>query len=208
MSFSQTIALFGVMFVLSTTPGPSDFAVVARSLTAGFMQGVIMTLGIIAGDFLFIAFAIYSLSGVAESMNSLFLLIKYVCAAYLIYLGARAFNSSPSPTTLPMPERPASKSASSYSSFLSGLLITLGDPGAILFYMGLLPAFVDLRTITIAQTLTIMSMAVLIIGGVKISEAYLADRTKRVFDNPRIRRLLNTTAGCVLIATGILLLVR
>ena len=208
MSFSQIIALFCVMFVLSITPGPSDFAVVARSLTAGFRQGVMMTLGIIAGDFLLIAFAIYSLSEVAESLNGLFLLIKYVCAAYLLYLGISAFGRGPSPTNLSISKHSAPKSSSHYSSFFSGLLITLGDPGAILFYMGLLPAFVNLQTISVGQTLIVMSMAVLIIGSVKISEAYLADRAKRVFDNARIRRLLDTTAGCVLVATGLLLLVR
>lgn len=205
MNFSQTVALFGVMFVLSITPGPSDFAVVARSLTAGFTQGVIMTLGIIAGDFLFIAFAIYSLREIAESMGSLFLLIKYVCAAYLIWLGVGAFQSSLKPTSLPISKQSVAKRSSSYSSFFSGLLMTLGDPGAILFYMGLFPAFVNLRTISVTQTLMIMGMAALIIASVKITEAYLADRTKGFFDNARMQKTLNMLADCVFISTAVVL---
>lgn len=208
MSFSQTAALFGVMFVLSITPGPSDFAVVVRSMTAGFRQGVLMTLGIVAGDFLFIAFAIYSLREVAESMNRFFLLIEYGCAAYLIWLGMGAFKSSLRQKSLSTLEHSVAKRSSNVSSFFSGLLITLGDPGAILFYMGLLPAFVNLRTISVAQTLTVMGMAALIIGSVKITEAYLADRVKGFFKNARIQRNLNMAAGCVLIGTGVILVIR
>ena len=211
MNFSQIAALLGVMFVLSATPGPSDFAVVARSLTAGFRQGVIMTLGIITGDFLFIAFAIYSLSEVAELMSGLFFLVKYICAAYLIGLGSGtlkdAFKDAPK-NGVKVTNLSVSKPSSGYSSFFSGLMITLGDPGAILFYMGLFPAFVELRTISTAQTLSIMGMATLIVGSVKITEAYLADRTRRLFENVRFQKNLNILSGCVLLGTGIVLLFR
>ena len=206
MSFSQIAALASVMFVLSVTPGPSDFAVVARSLTAGFWQGVTMTLGIIAGDFLFIAFAIYSLSEVSESISSLSFLIRYICAAYLIWLGVGALKIAFKGRSVRAANLTASRRSSGYSSFFSGLLITLGDPGAILFYMGLFPAFVNLRTISIGQTLLIMGMAALIIGGVKITEAYLADRAKRLFESARVQTILNMMSGCVLLSTGLALL--
>ncbi|EDX85654.1 translocator protein, LysE family [Synechococcus sp. PCC 7335] len=213
MSFSQAAALFSVMFVLSATPGPSDFAVVARSLTAGFRQGMMMTLGIVAGDFLFIAFAIYSLSEVAESMSGLFSSVRYICAAYLVWLGANtlkgAFNQSAfKGSCVRATNLSASKRSSGYASFFSGLLITLGDPGAILFYMGLFPAFVNLQTISIHQTLLIMGMAALIIGGVKTTEAYLADRAKKVLEDVRVQRTLNMMSGCVLLGTGLVLLVK
>ena len=206
MSFSQIAALASVMFVLSVTPGPSDFAVVARSLTAGFWQGVTMTLGIIAGDFLFIAFAIYSLSEVSESISSLSFLIRYICAAYLIWLGVGALKIAFKGRSVRASNLTASRRSSGYSSFFSGLLITLGDPGAILFYMGLFPAFVNLQTISIGQTLLIMGMAALIIGGVKITEAYLADRAKRLFESARVQTILNMMSGCVLLSTGLALL--
>lgn len=202
MTIGSLAALFGTMFALSITPGPSDFAVVARSLASGFRQGLIMTCGIIAGDFVLIAFAIYSLSEVAESMHSLFVVVKVVCGAYLIWMGVGSIKSQPTIRQLP-----AAKSSSGYSSFFSGLFITLGDPGAIVFYMGLLPAFVNLRTLSLTDTLTIMLMSAVVVSSVKLSEAYLVDRAKRLFENINLRKALNIIAGCALIGTGVVLLV-
>lgn len=203
MTIANMTALFGTMLVLSITPGPSDFAVVARSLAAGFRQGLIMTCGIIAGDFILMAFAIYSLSELAESMNSLFVAVKYLCGAYLIWMGVGSIRARPTVTQMPTAE-----SSSRYASFFSGLFITLGDPGAIVFYMGLLPAFVNLRGISLADTLTIMLMSAVIISSVKLSEAYLVDKAKRLFENINLRKTLNIVAGCTLIGTGVVLFVQ
>ena len=89
---------------------------------------------------------------------------------------------------------------------MAGLTLTLGDPKAILFYMGLFTAFVDLAHISITDTLTIMLIAILLVGGVKTSYAYLAHRAKRLFANVRLRRRLDRLAGGILIVTGLFIL--
>ncbi len=201
MTVSSIAALFGTLFILAVAPGPSDFAVVARSIASGFKQSLFMVGGIVAADFLFILLAIYGLAEVAESMDRLFVFVKYACGAYLIWLGVSLLRLRAVASV------PETRKVSGYSSFLGGLLITLGDPKAILFYMGLFPAFVDLSTVSVADTVIIMLVVTLVVGGVKALYAYLADRAKLLFENARIRRKLDIAAGVVLISTGLFLLI-
>lgn len=201
MSVSSIAALFGTLIILAVAPGPSDFAVVARSIASGFKQSLFMVGGIVAADFLFILLAIYGLAEVAESMGRLFVFVKYACGAYLIWLGASSLRLR---AVVSVPE---TRRVSGYSSFLGGLLITLGDPKAILFYMGLFPAFVDLSTVSIDDTLIIMLVVTMVVGGVKAFYAYLADKAKLLFENARIRRKLDIAAGGVLVSTGLFLFV-
>lgn len=200
MNGSSIALLFGTMLVLTIVPGPSDFAVVARAAGSGFRHGLLMIGGIIAADFLFILLAVYSLSMVAERWGGLFAVVQYLCAAYLVWLGFGMLRTTPGSA-----DAPETDGFSGLSSFVSGLLITLGDPKAILFYMGLLPAFVELSSISLADTLTIMVTATIAIASVKTVYAYLADRARRFFENSAAQRTLDIAAGVVLMGTGVFL---
>ena len=94
------------------------------------------------------------------------------------------------------------------SSFLSGLLITLGDQKAIFFYLGFFPAFLDLSAITPLDTLIIIAIAAVSVGGAKLFYAALADRASRLFDNSRAIRAINICAAWVIIAVGVTLLLK
>lgn len=203
MTLSSIAALSATMFVLSAVPGPSDVAVVARSIAAGFRHGVIFTLGIVTADALFLLLAALSLTTLAENAGSWFTLVKYAGAAYLIWLGITAIRTRTAKVATNN-----SSETSTHSSFMSGLLITLGDPKAILFYFGLLPAFVDLAKATLTDYLVIIVVATLVIGIVKLGYAYLGSRATALFNNPRARRQLNAIAGCVLVGTGLFLLLQ
>lgn len=146
MTFSSIAALFGAMIVLATIPSPSVFAVVARSIASGFTHGLVTVIGIVLGDFVFIILAIYGLSAIAETMGSLFVLVKYLGSVYLIWLGIQLWRSKSN-----IIEVEGIKESSWLSNFLSGLFITLGDQKAFLFYLGFFPAFVDLSNNTFAK---------------------------------------------------------
>lgn len=208
MTGNSIAALVSTMLVLAIVPGPSDLAVVARSIASGFAQALIMVGGIVAADILFIVFAIYSLAEVAESLGVWFLVVKYACGAYLIWLGIGALKARSASADLTVIQTSETKKSSGFSSFLGGLLITLGDPKAILFYMGLFPAFVDLAQVSIRDTLVIMLVATGVVGGVKAGYAYLADRAKHLFANPSLCKKLDALAGIVLICTGLFLIVK
>ena len=195
--------MLGAMLILATVPDASALAVVARSITSGFSHGLVTTIGIVVGDFIFILFAIYGLATLAESMGNMFTLVKYLGGAYLIWLGLSLCWSK---TTKVEVEEINELSWS--SNFLCGLFITLGDPKAILFYISFLPAFLDLSRVTIFDTGIIMLIATISVCSVKLSYAYMADKARLLFKSPKAKIRMNIAAGCVMITTGVILVAK
>ena len=191
------------MVVLAIVPSVSVFAVTARAAAFGFSHGLFTALGIVVADILFILIAVYGLALVAEMMGDQFHLIQYIGAAYLIWLGVSLWRSE-------VRARASEdlRQSSWLSSFLTGFLITLADQKAILFYLGFFPAFIDLSTMTPADTLIIIVIAILGVGGAKLVYAFLAARASVLFKDSRALRGINVLAACVMIAVGVALLLK
>ena len=203
MTLSSIAALFGTMIVLAMIPSPSVFAVVARSMASGFIHGLVTAMGIVVGDFIFIILAIYGLSAIAETMGSLFVIVKYLGSAYLLWLGINLCRSKSK-----IFEVKGIRESSWLSNFLTGLLTTLADHKAIFFYMSFFPAFLDLSKVSVWDIGIILIITVIAVGGSKIGYAYMADRARFLFKSARAKRGINIIAGTVMIGTGIFLLVK
>lgn len=202
MTFSSIVALFSAMVVLASIPSVSVLAVSTRAATSGFIHGVFTTIGIVLGDIIFIIIAIWGLSFLAETMGSLFVLIKYLGGTYLILLGIGLCRSK-----LNNEETEEVVKSSFLSSFLTGLSITLADQKATLFYLGFFPAFLDLSKISYLDTSIIVAITIVAVGGVKLGYAFMADRT-RFLINSKTRKGINIAAGCVMIAVGVFLVIK
>jgi threonine/homoserine/homoserine lactone efflux protein len=98
------------------------------------------------------------------------------------------------------------------SSFTSGLLLTLGDQKAILFYLGFFPAFVDLDTVTLADVLLICLITLVTVGGVKLLYAWLVSRAGRALAQTsrarQLTRLLNALAALILVLAAAMVILR
>lgn len=202
LTLSTIAGLFGTLVVLALVPSVSVLAVSARSAASGFRHGVFTAIGIVVGDVLFILLAIFGLSLLAEAMGSWFVLVKYVGGAYLILLGIKVWRENSK-----VVEARGSAESSLLSSFLTGLLITLGDQKAILFYLFSFPAFLDLSTVSVFDAAVIVAIATLAVGGAKIFYAFMADRA-RLLISPEGHQGMNVAAGSVMIAVGVFLLVK
>jgi threonine/homoserine/homoserine lactone efflux protein len=135
-------------------------------------------------------------------MGSLFVLIKYLGGAYLIALGIGLCRSKA--TNVKTGEVVQS---SLVSSFLTGLLITLGDQKATLFYLGFFPAFLDISQISYFDTAIIVAITIVAVGGVKLAYAFMADRA-RLMITTKLTKGINRLAGCVMIAVGVFLIIK
>lgn len=202
MTFSNIAAMFGVMVVGALIPSVSVLAVSARSAASGFIHGVFTALGIAIGDIIFILIAIFGLSVLAERMGSLFVLIKYLGGAYLIWLGVALWRAKSQAV-----ETEGIIESSLLASFLAGLLITLVDQKAILFYLGFLPAFLDLSAMSYLDTGIIIVMAVVAVS-TKLVYAFMADRASQIFKSTSAIKKINIAAGSVMIVVGVFLLVK
>ena len=203
LSLASVLALLGTMIVLAVIPSVSVLAVSARAAAFGFTHGMFTAFGIVIADIIFILLAVYGLALVAELMGEQFRLIKYIGGFYLVWLGISLWRADARAR-----KSDAVRQSSLGSSFLSGFLITLGDQKAILFYLGFFPAFIDLSLMTPTDTLIIITIAIIGVGGAKLVYAYLANRASLLLKNTRAVRGINILAGCVMIAVGVVLLLK
>lgn len=190
------------MLILAATPSISTLTVVARTASAGFIHGAFTTLGIVLGDALFILLAVFGLSLLAEHMAELFDVLKYLGGAYLIWLGSALFKTKPLEQGISRTTR-----SSLAASFMAGLLITLGDQKAILFYLVLFPAFFNLSALSYADAGVIILIAGAAIGIAKLSYALMVRQAGVTINKPLVIRSINYAAGTVMVFVGLYLLV-
>lgn len=203
MTITASISLFIAMLIVAVIPGPGIFAVVARSISSGLSQGLVTVVGIVFGDYVFIVLSLYGLSALAQSMGDLFLVIKYAGAAYLCWLGWQMLKAKPIDAKLP-----EVNAVSTLRNFMTGLLTTLSNPKAILFYVSFFPACIDMQSVSILDAGIIMAIASIAVGGVMAAYAYAASRARKLFTNTKANRALNITAGGIMLGSGTLLAIR
>ena len=188
--------------VLSAIPSLSVFTVTARAMTSGFWHGVMVSLGIVAADIIFILVAIFGLALLFELLGGLFEIVQYIGAAYLLFLALTLWRAK-----VEVHQSRRLEDSSLVASFMAGFLLTLADQKAIFFYLGFFPAFIDLVDISLIDTLIIIAVASVCVGGVKVIYAFLADRASTLF-SVRIRRLINRVAAMIMLAVSIALIVK
>lgn len=202
MTPATATTLFLAMAFMAALPGVSVLAVSARAAAFGFGHGALTTLGIVAGDLLFVLLALFGLALLAAALGEGVPWLRYLGAAWLIGLGIALWR-----TRAISPGSRDTRGASPWASFLTGLFITLGDQKAILFYLGFLPAFVDLAALSAADIAVVAAVTVLSVGGVKLAYAWLASRAGGIRGTGGAR-IMNQVAGSLLVALGIYLAVR
>ena len=202
-TFGSIAALSGIMFVGALIPGVSVLTVCARSAAFGLVHGIVTSLGIVVGDIVYILIAIYGLSVLAGMIGNHFYLIKYLGGAYLVWVGVVLWRSKST-----IAEIGQNGGITLPSSFMTGLLVTLGDQKAILFYLGFLPAFVDLPRISVLDTAVILLAAVIAVGGPKLFYALMTHRVSQLLKSTRVVKRINIAAGTIMIGAGAWLLAK
>ena len=198
MTIESSIAYFIAVILFAITPGPGVFAVIARSLMVGWRNCLPMLVGITISDVVYLLFACYGLSYIAEHFNELFTAIRLIGAAYLIYLGWQFWTMPVEFGTLN-----GEIAQKTTEGFMQGFLISASNPKVMLFYLAFVPGFVDLTSmtkgdITVLSTLTFMGI---MIGTFII--AYSAARLRHLLSREKHIRRLNRTAGGLLMGVGV-----
>lgn len=140
MPSPTTIAMFSVAaLALLVVPGPSVLYVVTRSVEQGRRAGFVSVLGIHAGSLVHVAAAAVGLSALLVSSAVAFTVVKYAGAAYLIWLGIRRWRAGGS--LFSADARPTDAAAGKL--FRQGFVVNLLNPKTALFFLALLPQFVD-----------------------------------------------------------------
>jgi threonine/homoserine/homoserine lactone efflux protein len=189
------LAAFCLIYVLAVaTPGPGIAAIVARSLTGGTRGAPAFIAGFMVGDIIWLVTAAMGLTTLARNAHLAFALIKYVGAAYLLWLAYRLWTAPLGAINTGC----ADKGDSLLRTFLGGLSLTLGNPKVMAFYLAILPTLLHLEALTLSGLLEIVAVIVLVQPLVLGGYALAAARAQRFFRNPRALRLLNRGSGTVM----------
>lgn len=204
MTYSTTFALFSAMVVLALIPGPGMMTVISRTMSSGLRHGVFTILGVLSGDFIYITAAILGLSALSQTMGDYFVVIKYVGACYLLWLGFTLWRNKNK-----IKRMHANKRSHGFASYLAGLVITISNPKAIFFYLGFFPAFLNLNTLTAFDITVILVITTFAIGGVMLGYVFITIKTKNATTNNNTSHyLINRIASVMIAASGVLLLVK
>lgn len=206
MTLEASLLLASTIFVLGIIPGPGVLLVVSSTLNGGFSAGVWTITGMICADLIFLLLVVYGLQAVTSVLDSALIFIQGLGAAYLLWLGIAVWTS---PTVLlNSAEASRNKLQSFFSLWLTGLLITLSNPKAILFYLSFLPAIVDITSLTLID-IGIMSLIICTtIGGIMFFYSMTVIKAKSRVRPSSSSRITQRVAGSIIIATGLLLLTR
>jgi len=144
---------------LLLTPGPAVFYILARSVDQGRVAGIVSTLGVATGSLVHIAATALGVAALIASSAIAFALLKYVGAAYLVYLGVRRILArAPGAPVIAAPP------AGLWRIFWQGVVVNILNPKTALFFLAFLPQFVDPARGAVAPQIVALGLLFVSIG--------------------------------------------
>ncbi len=203
MTLAALLAYSGALFIAAAIPGPGVTAIVARALGSGFRETFFMGLGLVLGDTIYLTAVILGLAVVAQAFSEVFIVIKIAGALYLGYIAWKLWTAG-----LLAADISARKPNGAGMSFLSGLLVTLGNPKAMLFYIALVPTLIDIDHIGIREYAMLIAATVIVPLIALVPYMLLASRARAFLKKPKALRILNRVAASILASTAAFIAVR
>ncbi|QFY62141.1 LysE family translocator [Rhizobium grahamii] len=197
MSFTALFAYAAALFIAAAIPGPGITAIVARALGSNFRETFFMGLGLVLGDMTYLTAVILGLAFVAQTFTEVFIVIKIAGALYLGFIAYKLWTAGLLPQNIA-----AKKSSSMSMSFLSGLLVTLGNPKTMLFYVALVPTLIDISAIGLREYGILLVTTFVVLLSVLIPYMALASRARILLKQPRALQALNRVAASILAGTA------
>ncbi|MEM1430366.1 MAG: LysE family translocator [Pseudomonadota bacterium] len=181
-----TLFFFGLaLAVTAGSPGPSIAALTARVLTGGLRSVLPFLSAMWIGEVIWLTCAVLGLSAIAAKASGVFLVLKWLGIAYLLWLAWGMWRSDPETKA----DLPSARSA--WGMFGAGLAVTLGNPKIMVFYVALLPALVDLTAITVGGWAQLVIVMLVVLVTVDLVWAFAANWARRLLTSPRARRIAN-----------------
>lgn len=187
-------AFIVAVLVFLALPGPGTFALLGATGRGGRRAGYTTLAGLLLGDQLLMWLAVAGVAALLQANPLLFHAVQYLGAAYLAWIGLQLLRRAPGTTSEPLAMR-------SGHDFRQGLLVTLLNPKAILFYMAFFPLFVDPASQRGLPTFATMAMLILLISIGYCSLLILVGHAlaRRMHGHPRAVLWLRRAAGVCLL---------
>jgi RhtB (resistance to homoserine/threonine) family protein len=190
-----------VVLTLFLIPGPAVILTISQTLKGGMKNGIVTGLGIALGDLLHTFAAVLGISAILMASAFAFEVVKYVGAAYLVYLGISALINKSKKV-----QQPKAEKVNTNLTFRQALLIELLNPKTALFFLAFLPQFVrsDSYPVTIQLLmlgLTFVLMSIIYTSFLAVLTSILGE--KIYVKNNRRSHWMEKVAGIVYIGLGL-----
>ncbi len=197
MSLQEILALLLIILVFVVSPGPGTLAVFGKSMQQGFIAAFFLSFGLILGDITYLVAVILSLDFFSNTIASYMDQVKIVGGMYLIYLGIQSWRSGSFKI-----KKDISKKGN-FAEFVTGYLISMANPKVMVFYIAILPNFINLKNLSllIASEIIIITFLGLMAG---ISVINLgASKIKNKLESSDSNAYINRIVGSIMMVAGI-----
>jgi threonine/homoserine/homoserine lactone efflux protein len=193
LTLSSLLLFAAAYFAAVATPGPGIAALIARVLGHGLRGVAPFIAGYVAGDMIWLILAGTGLSVLANAFAGLFAALRYLGAAYLLYV---AWKMATSPAAMGEAAPAASRG---WRAFIGSLSLTLGNPKVMIFFLSIMPLVVDVRTLTPAA----LAVSVLVMSATLAAYAIAANRARGFLRSTRAMRIAHRAAGGVMAGVAV-----
>ena len=159
IDLSTLIAYIAVVFGFVFIPGPATLLTIARATSSGTKVGIATGAGIAAGDIFHTVMAMVGISAIIATSATLFSIVKYIGAAYLVYLGIRAIIEK-----TPADPAAGALAISADKAFRQAVLTEVLNPKTALFFLAFLPQFVRPENGTVMLQLAVLGIVFVVLG--------------------------------------------
>ncbi len=198
MTFETWLAFAAASAVLLIIPGPTILLVVSYALGQGWRSALPVATGAALGDFTAMTLSMLGVGAILATSATIFTALKWLGAAYLVYLGIKLFRAGGTLDVKPQTDR-----ATTMKMVGHAWVVTALNPKSITFFVAFLPQFLDkhgdfFTQMVIFET-TFLVLAFLNAAGY----ALIASRARNLVRSPRAIGLFNKTGGTLLIGAGV-----
>jgi len=199
MDLHTLLSISVAAFIFGITPGPGTLAVLSVSTSQGFKPGIILSAGEAMGDVMYLTIAILSLGYLAEALDPAMQAVRWIGAAYIIYLGISQIKLK----GLNLKNKHSTNSF--IKTLLVGFLIGGTNPKVIVFYLSFIPLFIDLTALNIATGIQLIITIYLSVFLACFVVCLSGNQLRNMVENPIYAKRLNLITGLIMVLVGIFL---
>jgi threonine/homoserine/homoserine lactone efflux protein len=197
VSFTVWLAFVAASTVLLVIPGPTILLVVSYALGRGWKVAAPVATGVALGDLTAMTLSMLGVGALLASSATLFTLLKWVGAGYLVWLGVKLWRAGGT-----LQAEPRSDATAARRMLAHAWLVTTLNPKSIVFFVAFLPQFLDPGRPFWPQMAIFEATFVTLAFANAFGYALLAARARRLAASPRALRIVNRAGGTALIAAG------
>ena len=198
MSLEIWLAFTTATIILLLIPGPTILLVVSYALGQGWRTVLPMAIGVALGDFTAMTLSLFGVGALLKASAMIFTIVKWIGAAYLIYLGYKLFRAGSA-----LEVKPVKDSQPAQRMIGHAWLVTALNPKGITFFVAFVPQFVTPHAPYLPQAVIFIATFVSLAAINVLGYAFIAARARDLIANPRAVRILNRTGGTLLMGAGL-----